>query len=74
MKLNFLISGMHCEACVAAVARGVGGLAGVRECDARVGEVTVTFDESVTTRSQIISAIQAAGGFEVRGFSPVEAG
>lgn len=55
------IGGMSCGHCVAAVERALGGLAGVRAVDARVGAATVEYDEAQVSAEALSAAIRAAG-------------
>ena len=71
-KLNILISGMHCEACVGVIREDIKALPGVRACEVRVGQAEVSFDAEVTAKADLLNAIRASGSFEVRGFSTTE--
>ncbi len=63
------IGGMHCDGCVTSVHAALSELRGVDTCDVSLREATVTFDDSVCGLSDVLSAIRAAGAFEVTGFS-----
>ncbi len=55
------VDGMSCQHCVMRVKRAVEGLAGVKDLSVSIGEVKVTFDESVVRKEDIEGAIVKSG-------------
>ncbi len=55
------VEGMSCQHCVMRVKRAVEGLAGVKDLSVSIGEVKVTFDESVVRKEDIEVAIVKSG-------------
>ena len=62
-KKTFDIQGMSCAACAAKVQRGVMKLSGVTEADVNLlqNRMTVLYDEALTDKDAIISAVSASG-------------
>jgi copper chaperone len=60
---QFVVTGMHCEACVALVTEDVGAVEGVEtvEVDLGAGTATVRFDSVRVTDDMIVDAIRSAG-------------
>ena len=70
MKQKFSVSGMSCSACSAAVERSVSKLSGVEKCEVNLmtNSMSVSFDETKLTESDIVSAVVSAGyGATVQG-------
>ena len=63
MNQKFNITGMSCSACSAAVDRSVKKLEGINECQVNLltNSMTVSFDNSILSENDIISAVNAAG-------------
>lgn len=68
-KLKLQITGMKCERCANRVKGALTALPGIDHCRVSVGAVELTFDNVVTTRSDLFDVIRRAGAFEVSGFS-----
>lgn len=62
-KEKFRVTGMTCAACQANVTRAAQRVEGVAEADVNLiaGQMTVTYDESVTNTQDIINAVTAVG-------------
>ncbi len=62
-KEKFKVTGMTCAACQANVTRAAQRVEGVVEADVNLiaGQMTVTYDESITDSQAIISAVTAVG-------------
>lgn len=62
-KEQYIISGMACAACSAAVNRVVSRLEGVKSCDVNLitGKMTVDFDEQKVGESDFIRVVEKAG-------------
>lgn len=63
MQQIFMIEGMTCNGCVAAVHNAIQAVSGVGEViiDLSEGKATVFFDEEQTSVEKIIEAIEDAG-------------
>ena len=63
MTQKFNITGMSCSACSAAVDRSVRRLDGISDCQVNLltNSMTVSFDDSIISESDIISAVNLAG-------------
>ena len=63
MTQKFNITGMSCSACSAAVDRSVRRLDGISDCQVNLltNSMTVSFDDSILSESDIISAVNLAG-------------
>ena len=59
--LTLIIEGMSCKHCVMSVEKAIESIEGVRSSDVTVGSATVVYDESRTTRDEIVRAVQDAG-------------
>ena len=59
--LTLNIEGMSCKHCVMSVEKAIESIEGVRSSDVTVGSATVVYDESRTTRDEIVRAVQDAG-------------
>ena len=59
--LTLIIEGMSCKHCVMSVEKAIESVEGVRSSDVAVGSATVVYDESRTTRDEIVRAVQDAG-------------
>jgi len=60
------VSGIRCERCVARLAAVLEGHEGLESASASlVGDVTLSWDEHVTTRDELLAAM-ARGGFHER--------
>ena len=55
------ITGMSCDHCVGRVRKAIGGVAGVRDSDVRVGSATVRFDSATASTDEITAAVTRAG-------------
>ncbi|MFQ5591752.1 MAG: heavy-metal-associated domain-containing protein [Phycisphaerae bacterium] len=69
MKIALRITGMHCDSCIQTLKAALTQMRGVHDCDVRLGDAVVTYDEAVVTRADILAAVRAAGAFEISGFS-----
>jgi len=58
---EFIIEGMSCGHCVMAVRKALSRLDNVKVSDVQIGKANVEYDETKTTESSIISAIDEAG-------------
>lgn len=63
MTEQFAVTGMTCAACSAHVEKAVSRLSGVQSAPVNLmlGSMTVTYDETTATESDIIAAVKAAG-------------
>ena len=63
MNQKFNITGMSCSACSAAVDRSVRRLDGISDCQVNLltNSMTVSYDNSILSENDIISAVNAAG-------------
>ena len=63
MTEQFAVTGMTCAACSAHVEKAVSRLSGVQSAPVNLmlGSMTVTYDETTVTESDIIAAVKAAG-------------
>ncbi|MBR5498387.1 MAG: heavy metal translocating P-type ATPase [Clostridia bacterium] len=63
MTQKFNITGMSCSACSAAVDRSVRRLDGISDCQVNLltNSMTVSYDNSILSENDIISAVNAAG-------------
>ena len=63
MTEQFAVTGMTCAACSAHVEKAVSRLSGVQSAPVNLmlGSLTVTYDETTVTESDIIAAVKAAG-------------
>lgn len=63
MTEQFAVTGMTCAACSAHVEKAVSRLSGVQSAPVNLmlGSMTVTYDETMVTESDIIAAVKAAG-------------
>lgn len=63
MTEQFAVTGMTCAACSAHVEKAVSRLSGVQiaPVNLMLGSMTVTYDETTVTESDIIAAVKAAG-------------
>jgi copper chaperone CopZ len=60
------VSGIRCERCVARLAAALDGHHGLESASASLmGDVTLTWDERVTSRDDVLAAM-AKGGFHQR--------
>lgn len=68
MQMELKISGMHCKACAAAVARTLKKLDGVTDAQAdfEAGSAQISFDATAPERSAIAKAIDSLG-FKLEG-------
>ncbi|MFQ5413815.1 MAG: cation transporter [Phycisphaerae bacterium] len=69
VKLTIEITGMHCTACTDAVKAALAAVPAAREYTVEIGRASVTLDDSKTGQAEIITAIRAAGAFDIAGFS-----
>jgi copper chaperone len=58
---EFKIEGMSCGHCVMAVRKALSRLDNVKVSDVQIGKANVEYDETKTTESSIIIAIDEAG-------------
>ena len=59
---TFLVSGIRCERCVVRLASALAGQAGLAGAHANLmGEVTLTWDDDVTTRDVLAGALSRSG-------------
>lgn len=58
-KLN--ISGMHCGHCVDLIRNSLSIVKGISETNVLVGSATVSYDETVTSRTEIEKAVTRFG-------------
>ena len=62
---TFLVSGIRCERCVVRLARALEDQPGLGGAHANLmGEVTLTWDDDVTTRETLARALSASGFHE----------
>ncbi len=62
---TFLVSGIRCERCVVRLASALEGQPGLAAAHANLmGEVTLTWDDSVTSRETLAQALSASGFHE----------
>jgi copper chaperone len=59
--LTLKIEGMSCQHCVMSVKKALDSLSGVTESDVIVGSARVEYDDSLTTKDEICSAVTRAG-------------
>jgi copper chaperone len=55
------IKGMSCQHCVMSVKKSLDGLQGIQSCEITVGSAKVSFDESITSKETIVSAVTNDG-------------
>jgi len=61
------VSGVRCERCVNRLAAGLRGVDGIESANANLmGQVTLSWDDSRTTRETLVGALAAAGFREVQ--------
>lgn len=59
---TFQVSGVRCERCVARLASALEGQAGLESAHANLmGEVTLAWDDAVTSRAALAEALAGAG-------------
>ena len=62
---TFLVSGIRCERCVTRLAHALEGQPGLTSAHANLmGEVTLTWDDEVTTRDVLAGALSRSGFHE----------
>ena len=62
---TFLVSGIRCERCVLRLANALEGHPGLDAAHANLmGEVTLTWDDDVTTRDTLAQALSGSGFHE----------
>ena len=62
---TLLVSGIRCERCVMRLATALEGQPGLEAAHATLmGEVTLTWDEAVTSREALVGTLAAAGFHE----------
>jgi len=62
---TFLVSGIRCERCVMRLATALEGQAGLEAAHANLmGEVTLTWDDEVTSREALVGKLAGAGFHE----------
>ena len=61
MKLQLSIKGMHCKSCEILIQESLEELGVKAKADHKKGLVNIEFDESKTTKEQIIQAIAKEG-------------
>ena len=62
---TFLVSGIRCERCVVRLASALEGQAGLAGAHANLmGEVTLTWDDDLTTREALSSTLSSSGFHE----------
>ena len=62
---TFLVSGIRCERCVMRLASALEGQAGLAGAHANLmGEVTLTWDDDLTTREALSSTLSSSGFHE----------
>ena len=67
---TLLVSGIRCERCVMRLATALDGQPGLEAAHANLmGEVTLTWDDDVTTRAALVGALAGAGFHERDGVS-----
>lgn len=71
-KIDYHLTGMHCEHCIESVRRALQKVPGVRKAEVRLNEAQVEFDESLCRPAELINAIRSAGTFDVLGFAPAQ--
>ena len=63
---TFLVSGIRCERCVVRLASALEGQAGLAGAHANLmGEVTLTWDDDVTSR-EVLAQVLSTSGFHER--------
>ena len=72
--LTLEVAGMHCEGCISNIERSLARLSGVRTHSVEIGKVQVRFDESATSKAQVIAAIRSAGPYQFTSFSASRTG
>jgi len=60
-EVTLKIEGMSCQHCVMRIKKAVDGLAGVSTSEVKIGNATVSFDESKIKQEDIAAAIEKAG-------------
>ncbi|MEJ2183716.1 MAG: heavy-metal-associated domain-containing protein [Nitrospirota bacterium] len=60
-QASLKISGMHCHHCVQTVRKALQTVPGVAEPDVKVGEATVTYDESKATVQDMARQLEKLG-------------
>ena len=62
---TILVSGIRCERCVMRLARALEGQSGLEAAHANLmGEVTLTWDDEVTSRDALLGTLAGAGFHE----------
>jgi copper chaperone CopZ len=62
---TFLVSGIRCERCVTRLAHALEGQPGLTSAHANLmGEVTLTWDDDLTTRETLARALSTSGFHE----------
>lgn len=62
------VSGIRCERCVARLAAALGEHEGLEAASANLmGEVTLSWDDELTSRERILEALAGAGFHELEG-------
>jgi copper chaperone CopZ len=67
--LTLDISGMHCEGCIANVERLLNRLPGVRSHHVQIGKAQVRFDESATSKAEVLAAVRSTGLYQLTSFT-----
>jgi copper chaperone CopZ len=67
------VSGIRCERCVGRLAAALQGHEGLKSARANlVGEVTLSWDEERTSRTDLLAALSRAGFHESRAEAPAQ--
>jgi copper chaperone len=64
--LELSLQGMSCGHCVKAVQSALASVSGIAKAEVAVGSASLSFDEAVVSREDIVKAIQEEG-FQVTG-------
>lgn len=66
LEETFRVSGVRCERCVGRLAAALRGHGGLTSANANLlGDVTISWDDEVTSRSAIVEALARAGFREI---------
>jgi copper ion binding protein len=60
-EINLKMEGMSCQHCVMSVNKAVDSIEGVTSYEVSVGSARLIFDDSKTSRDDIVSAIEKSG-------------
>ncbi len=66
---SILITGMHCDHCVARLSEALNALTGLGKIEIAMGTAKIEFDEAKCTMPAIVQAVRSIEGFDLTAFS-----